>query len=186
MTPPVHVTIANNLSQTPSLVLSALFISEGDSVTIEYTSTGVVLPLSIELWSLQLGFIAKITDDAPTNGSYSFNFNITHSPIDNAFLVLYTPSGARAHSSTFSLYPRPSLSNVSLGADTIYKGLSYNVMWTSTGLSFPIAVLLYQGTFGERTTVSGQKCVPWVDRGITHDECILNYDQIRNLCDRSR
>ena len=185
MTPPILVSIASDLSKTPSLAVAAdmpPIISEGDSVNVLYTSSGVVLPVTIELWT-NLGFIATITDNAPTNGSYQFEVVASHfSKIDDAFFVLSTSSGARAQSSSFSLYPQQSLSNMSVGATTLYKGVSYNVTWNSTGLPFPVAILLYRGIPDQRSTVSGHKCLEWKDRGITHQGCVLSYDLNSEMC----
>jgi len=105
---------------------------------------------------------------APTNGSYHFGFEFVASePVDDAYFVLSTASGARAQSSSFSIYPRQSLSIMSVGATTLYKGMAYDATWNSTGLPFPVSILLYYGIPDERSTVSGDKCLEWKDGGLT-------------------
>jgi hypothetical protein len=185
-TPPIDVRIKSEESNRPSLAVVAdlpAIISVGDVVNVEYASSGDVGRVTVELWS-DAGFLLQITDSAPTNGSYRFEY-VGNVQGEEAFLVLSSASGgARAESSRFSLYPRQHLSDVSVGGGggrTVYKGMPFNVTWHSVGVPL-VTILLYHGTPEERRTVSDQPCVPWKDRGLTHEGCILGVDLRSEMC----
>jgi len=55
--------------------------------------------------------------------------------------------GLSARSNVFSVSQRPGLSNPRIGTTaTLFKGMTHDVTWLSTGRPFPVAILLYRGT----------------------------------------
>jgi len=192
VSPPINVSVSTDMTKTNTPTIALVddvptLVSEGDTVNIAYHSSGVVTPVSISLWTKALGRVAEITNNAPTNGSYHVHFAVRENSHDiqhDAFLVLSTASGARAQSSLFTIYPKQYITNVSIDATTttLYKGKSYNVTWTSTGIPFPVAILLYRGIPDERQTASGEKCIAWKDHGVTTHGCILSFDLTSEMC----
>ncbi len=188
LTPGVRVSVVNPAAATPSLTLASdpplpSVWSAGDSITVAYTSKGLVDPVTVQLFSNELGLLASLTDAAPTLGSYQFTVPAPpREPLVDAYLVLSTPSGASVQSSAFTLYMAQALLDVAVPAQTLYKGQGYPVTWKTTGLPFPVAVLLYSGT-PARLTVSGEPCVPWNDASGNHyTGCILSYDLVNEMC----
>ena len=152
-------------------------------MTVVYTSQGLVNPVTIQLFSITLGLLATITNAAPTAGSYQFTVPTPpQEPITDAYLRLSTPGGAAAQSALFAYYKVQAIVEVTVPADTLYKGETYRITWTSTGPAFPVHVLLYYGT-PERQAVTGEACVPWNDpQGNDYTGCVLSYDNENEMC----
>ena len=188
LTPPVRLTIVDPSTTTPSLALAAepalpSVWSEGDVITVAYTSEGLANPVTVQIYSTELGLLATITEAASTSGSYQFIAPAPpRDPVTDAYLLLSTPAGARAQSSPFTFYQAQGVHDVTLPATTLYKGLSYGISWRASGVPFPVAVLLYSGT-PDRLTVSEQACVPWRDAtGHRYHGCVLSYDLTNEMC----
>jgi len=187
-TPPVRVVIVDPASAIPSLALAAepalpSVWSEGDLITVIYTSEGLVSPVTVQIYSSELGLLATLTNDASTSGSYQFIAPAPPGdPVTDAYLLLSTPVGAQAQSPPFTFYQAQAISDVTLPATTLYKGQAYRISWHASGISFPVAVLLYSGT-PDRRTVSDQPCVPWEDvSGNEYHGCVLSYDLSSEMC----
>jgi len=189
ITPPVRLTIVDPPTANPSLALAAepalpSVWSEGDLITVAYTSQGLTDPVTVQIYSTQLGLLSTITDAASTSGSYKFIAPAPpRDPVTDAYLLLSTPAGARAQSPPFTFYQAQAIVDVTLpAATTLYKGQAYRVSWHASGVPFPVAVLLYSGT-PDRFTASGQPCVPWKDAaGNQYNGCVLSYDLTNEMC----
>eukprot|EP00624_Nannochloropsis_granulata_P004038 evm.model.NODE_30269_length_19457_cov_23.303541.1 len=187
-TPSVRLDIVDPATAIPSLVLAAepalpSVLSEGDLITVAYTSEGLVNPVSVQIYSTELGLLATLTNHASTSGTFRFIAPAPpRDPVTDAYLLLSTPVGAQAQSPPFTFYQAQAISDVTLPATTLYKGQAYRISWRASGISFPVAVLLYSGT-PDRRTVSDQPCVPWEDvSGNEYYGCVLSYDFSSEMC----
>lgn len=187
-TPTVSFTIVDPLSVEASLVLVPdpplpEVWSEGDLIALTYKSEGLSEPVHVQVYSDKLGVLANITDTAPTSGTFHFIAPAPpQDPVDDAYVVLSTPGGARAQSAPFVYFQAQGVFDVAVPAASLVKGLPYRVSWAATGIPFPVAVSLYSGT-ADRVTVTGQACVPWRNAaGIHYTGCVLSYDLTSEMC----
>jgi hypothetical protein len=158
---------------------------EGDTLTVSYTSEGVVDPVTIRVLSKQLGLLLEVTDAGPTSGSVSFTLPAPpQEPLQDAYIEVSVASGSATpvQSAPATYYKAQGVRNVRVPAATLYKGQSYTVTWEANGLPFPVSVLLYTGSDG-RQTVDGQPCLPWKDTsGVEYTGCVLSYDLVNEVC----
>ena len=158
--------------------------TEGDVITVAYTSQGVVGPVLVQVHSLALGLLFNITTEGPTSGSISFVAPAPpQDPLRDVFILLRSPDGAAsAQTAPGTYYPQRRLSQVTLPGPTLYKGAAYEVTWRAAGEPFPVAVMLYAGN-ATRETESGRPCLPWRDAaGQNYTGCVLSYDLVNEVC----
>lgn len=158
--------------------------TEGDVITVAYTSQGLAGPVLVQVHSLALGLLFNVTTRGPTSGSISFVVPAPpQDPLRDAFILLRSADGAAsAQTAPATYYPQRRLSQVTLPASTLYKGASYEVTWRAAGEPFPVAVMLYAGN-ATRETESGRPCLPWRDAaGQNYTGCVLSYDLVNEVC----
>jgi len=159
--------------------------SGGDTLTVAYTSEGLTDPVTVRVLSAELGPLLTVTEAGPTSGNITFTLPAPpREPLKDAYIELSVASGAAApvRTAPATYYKARALSDVRVPADTLYKGQSYTVTWTATGLPFPVSLLLYTGSDG-RQTVNGRPCLPWKDTaGVEYTDCVLSYDLNNEVC----
>lgn len=159
--------------------------SEGETLTVAYTSEGVAEPVTIRVLSRSAGALFTAADAAPTSGSVAITLPAPPAdPLQDAYIELSVASGAASpvQSPLATYYKAQGLGNVRVPAATLYKGQTYTVTWEATGQPFPVSVLLYTGT-DARQTVDGQPCLPWRDTaGAEYTGCVLSYDLVNEIC----
>jgi hypothetical protein len=162
--------------------------TEGDVITVTYTSQGVVDPVLVQVFSLSEGLLFNVTAEGPTAGSISFVAPAPpQDPIPDAYILLSTEpatgwGAVSARTGPVTYFKARQLSQVALPATTLYKGAQYEVTWRAAGKPFPVAVMLYAGT-AQRVTEAGKPCVPWRDAaGQKYTGCVLSYDLVNEVC----
>ena len=88
---------------------------------------GVYEPVTLELMSTSLGLISTLTTTAPISGSYTFIVPTPPlEPVTDAYIAVFA-TDISVESALFSIYLMQSLSNVTVPADTLFKGETYRV-----------------------------------------------------------